>query len=228
LAIAAFRSAKGISFAERKTTILTVSRLVQVGRDAQPPAVWYTIVPPRSLRNFSSQSIGFRMPTCDFCNATVPAGSKYCPKCGAAILADSTADARGTATPATEDDLASLVRQGQKIEAIKRYRAQTGVGLAEAKAAVEAIERGEKAPVRGDAPPPANVDAELWDLLKRGEKIGAIKHYRERTGAGLAEAKAAVEALARQYGLPMRAAGCAGVVLLGLIPLAGAAAWLCT
>jgi len=35
--------------------------------------------------------------------------------------------------------------------------------------------------------------AEVRDLLAAGNKIGAIKLYRELTGLGLAEAKAAVE-----------------------------------
>jgi ribosomal protein L7/L12 len=169
---------------------------------------------------------GCAMPPCDFCNAAVAAGSKSCPKCGAAILADDTADAPGAASPSTEADLASLVRQGLKIEAIKRYRAQTGLGLAEAKAAVEAIERGEKPHPAPGAVPPNDVDADLWDLLKKGEKIQAIKLYRERTGAGLAEAKRAVEAIGRQHGIPMQGAGCASMALLALVPVMGAVAWL--
>lgn len=36
-------------------------------------------------------------------------------------------------------------------------------------------------------------------LLRKGQMIQAIKLYRERTGAGLAEAKAAVERMARGY-----------------------------
>jgi hypothetical protein len=44
-------------------------------------------------------------------------------------------------------------------------------------------------------------DNQLLDLLKRGQKIEAIKQYRERSGAGLKEAKDAVEALAAQHGL---------------------------
>jgi ribosomal protein L7/L12 len=166
------------------------------------------------------------MQTCDFCNTSVPAGSRSCPKCGAAIFTDDTADAPPAAAPATEADLASLVRQGQKIEAIKRFRAQTGVGLAEAKAAVEAIERGEKPPPAAGAVPPNDVDADLWHLLKKGEKIQAIKLYRERTGAGLADAKAAVEAIGRQHGIRMQGAGCASMVLLGLVPVTAVAAWL--
>ncbi len=41
-------------------------------------------------------------------------------------------------------------------------------------------------------------DAQLLDLIRRGEKIQAIKLYRERTGIGLKEAKEAVEDLAHR------------------------------
>ena len=37
------------------------------------------------------------------------------------------------------DQVIALLRQGRKIEAIKVYREMTGAGLAEAKAAVEAM-----------------------------------------------------------------------------------------
>jgi hypothetical protein len=37
--------------------------------------------------------------------------------------------------------------------------------------------------------------------LRQGRKIAAIKEYRELTGAGLAEAKAAVEEIARNHGI---------------------------
>jgi ribosomal protein L7/L12 len=46
-----------------------------------------------------------------------------------------------------------------------------------------------------DQPDPAVVDA-----IQRGNKIMAIKLWRERTGVGLAEAKNAVESLARSLG----------------------------
>jgi ribosomal protein L7/L12 len=38
-------------------------------------------------------------------------------------------------------EIRDLIRHGRKIEAIKRMRDATGMGLAEAKDAVEAIER---------------------------------------------------------------------------------------
>ncbi|NPV01757.1 MAG: hypothetical protein HPY53_10295 [Brevinematales bacterium] len=40
-----------------------------------------------------------------------------------------------------EYELQDLIRAGNKIEAIKRYREQTGMGLKEAKDAIEAMER---------------------------------------------------------------------------------------
>lgn len=46
-----------------------------------------------------------------------------------------------------------------------------------------------------DGPPPAIVDA-----IRSGNKITAIKLWRENTGVGLAEAKFAVEDLARSLG----------------------------
>ena len=41
----------------------------------------------------------------------------------------------------------------------------------------------------------------VWEALQRGEKIQAIKCYREATGAGLAEAKADVEAIMAEENL---------------------------
>jgi hypothetical protein len=47
---------------------------------------------------------------------------------------------------------------------------------------------------------PPKAPAEVFGLLQSGRKIEAIKAYREATGAGLAEAKAAVERLAAGSG----------------------------
>ena len=51
--------------------------------------------------------------------------------------------------------------------------------------------------------PPESAAPELagvLELVRAGKLIEAIKLYRERTGAGLAEAKSAVEALRREIG----------------------------
>jgi len=55
-------------------------------------------------------------------------------------------------------------------------------------------------PVSADVPAPgaAASQAAILDLLARGQKIPAIKLYRQQTGAGLKEAKDAVEAMERR------------------------------
>jgi hypothetical protein len=47
---------------------------------------------------------------------------------------------------------------------------------------------------------PGQVPPQVADALKRGEKIQAIKLYREATGAGLKDAKEFVEAIQRLGG----------------------------
>jgi large subunit ribosomal protein L7/L12 len=112
-----------------------------------------------------------------------------------------------------EAELKGLLAEGRKIDAIKRYREQTGAGLAEAKQAVEALERGESPPAA--EPIDASLEAEIVSLLEQGRKMQAVKRYRERTGLGLKEAKDAVEAIAadRRIVTPS-GGGCLGVVLL--------------
>ena len=113
-----------------------------------------------------------------------------------------------------ETEIREFLAQDRKIDAIKLYRERTGAGLAEAKQAVEGIERGSPRPET-----PAADDgfdefaAQLIALLEAGRKIEAIKLYRARTRVGLAEAKAAVEALAAQRGIVAAKAGCAGALL---------------
>jgi ribosomal protein L7/L12/sugar lactone lactonase YvrE len=99
-------------------------------------------------------------------------------------------------------EVATLVRGGNKIQAIKLYRELTGTGLAEAKDAVERLERGEPlalqqtsfglaAPVAADQHSAAI--GEVKRLLREYNKIAAIKVFREAFGVGLKEAKDAVE-----------------------------------
>ncbi len=59
---------------------------------------------------------------------------------------------------------------------------------------------------------PAVLEAVLGDLRKQ-QKIGAIKRYREATGTGLKEAKEAVEAIAAAHGVESRG-GCSSAAAL--------------
>ena len=111
-----------------------------------------------------------------------------------------------------------LLEEGNKIEAIKLYREETGAGLKEAKDAVEAVGRGSvflSVENRDEAD-----DDKLRELLRSGQKIQAIKLYRERTGVGLKEAKDAVERLQAQLGLPVaRGSGCLSMVFPALLAI---------
>ncbi len=119
-----------------------------------------------------------------------------------------------------EDEIRNLLASGRKIEAIKRYREETGAGLANAKEAVESLE------ARRSFAEPQLVDSDLTSqvvsLLGRGEKIEAVKLYRNKLGGGLKEAKEAVERIGEQNGIPSSSgSGCLGVVILVAIVVAG-------
>lgn len=98
-------------------------------------------------------------------------------------------------------DLRDLAASGQKITAIKLYRERYGVGLAEARDAIEALAAGHPVPPPSPWPDPHSAaDPDFWSTVRElavsGNKLMAIKLYRERYGVGLAEAKDAIEALA--------------------------------
>lgn len=109
------------------------------------------------------------------------------------------------------DEIASLLRSGLKIKAIKIYREDTGASLPDAKAAVERMEMtgsfGMASIVQETQEPYAEPDTpqgvsdmsaltgEVESLVINGQKIQAIKLYRERTGLGLREAKEAIDLL---------------------------------
>lgn len=137
-----------------------------------------------------------------------------------------------------EAAIRALLSANQKIAAVKLYREQTGVGLAEAKDAVEVCERGGTLPSPGvpatasQGPPVASGsrDALVLEHLLAGRKIDAVKAYRQATGAGLKEAKDAVEELARRHGIEV-SGGCLGVLLVSGVVTAAlglAAAWALT
>ena len=98
-------------------------------------------------------------------------------------------------SPDQFDLVKKALRAGRKIEAIKLYREQTGAGLADAKAAVEAMEGREREAPALDESNRTDPTEAVRQALLAGRKIEAIKIYREQTGAGLAEAKDSVEAI---------------------------------
>ena len=163
------------------------------------------------------------MTLCPRCQNTVPADAQRCPACGAWLGEhdggpDSNQDSLA-------EEIRSLLADGQKILAVKLYREHTGCGLAEAKAAVEQIGRGEtpisKAAVEDD------LDKQVLELVAAGQKIAAIKLVRERTNSGLKDAKDAVEALAARHGIvPSARSGCLGAATFLVSVSLPAVVWL--
>ena len=94
-------------------------------------------------------------------------------------------------------ELLGLLQRRNKIQAIKLLREHTGLGLKEAKDAVEALERSPAATLPGIVPrspaPAADArideDREVRLLVQQGNKIAAVKRVRELTGWGLKESK---------------------------------------
>ncbi|MFN2196283.1 MAG: hypothetical protein ACK2UW_09195 [Anaerolineales bacterium] len=93
--------------------------------------------------------------------------------------------------------ISRLVHEKKKIEAIKLFREVFGTGLKEAKEAIEQLERGEAVsiniPAQGTTNP-AEVEAAIRRYLQDGEKIDAIRFYRETFHQGLKDSKDAIDA----------------------------------
>lgn len=92
-----------------------------------------------------------------------------------------------------------LIQAGRLIEAIKRVREQTGLGLAEAKDRVDFYRSHGRWPEAASTPPPRPpVQVQnLEELIRAGNMIQAIKLAREQNpGMDLRTAKELVEVLA--------------------------------
>jgi ribosomal protein L7/L12 len=115
------------------------------------------------------------------------------------------------ASPATRGDIVSMLEQGRRTDAIRMYREQTGTGLREATAAVEALDRVDNVPASRKHVASAGVDtdlkADLWSLMQNGQKSEAVRFYRQRTGSTLRVARETVEAVEREHGVVSRGAG---------------------
>ena len=63
--------------------------------------------------------------------------------------------------------------------------------------------------------------AEIVPMLQRGEKIEAVKRYRDHHQMSLRDALTAVERIAAQHDIPFERSGCASAVVFALLTLSG-------
>jgi ribosomal protein L7/L12 len=105
---------------------------------------------------------------------------------------------RASLPPGGDDGtLVGLWQRGHRVEAVRRYRERNHCGLKEAKDAVEALASG-RSPARAPGAPPA-LGPDVEALVRAGQLLSAIRVHREANpDLSLAEAKAAVDALARR------------------------------
>ncbi len=106
---------------------------------------------------------------------------------------------------ASDRELVNLLKQGHLIPALKRYRAKHGVGLEEAKAALEAFRtqaasRSKVAKAIDGVAREAASDPQIVAAIRRRNFVEAIKLYRARTGVSLQDAKQAIDAWRRHLG----------------------------
>jgi ribosomal protein L7/L12 len=101
--------------------------------------------------------------------------------------------------PAAESELREMLARGQKIEAIKRVRELTGLGLKEAKDYVELLPRvmtlASAAPATVARPDQHEIEQEARALLASGDTIAAVKRVHELTGWGLKESREYIQSL---------------------------------
>ena len=101
--------------------------------------------------------------------------------------------------PQLPEDVRAALARGETIEALKRLRAATGLGLQEAK---YLLDRYQQQPARelAERAVKTAIPASVRNALAAGNKIEAIRLFREHAGVGLKEAKDAVDELERRGG----------------------------
>ena len=106
-----------------------------------------------------------------------------------------------------EAEALAAIREGNVMEAIKRYRRHTKVGLKESKEAVDALTISHRSDGRVD-PKLARV---LMGMVKAGRKEEAVTHLMMSTGYDDAEARRFIKTVAR---FDLDGSGCARGCLL--------------
>lgn len=155
---------------------------------------------------------------CEHCQSELPPGATQCPDCGAPAPEGGTGAAGDW-----QAEVKRLMATGQKIEAIKVYREATGVGLAEAKSAVESGLTDVQAAAPALSHSPEQFEQEIVRRLTTDGTISTIKWVRDQTRMGLKDSKDLVDQIAAKNGVTPKAGGCFGLVLLAVTVSATAA-----
>ena len=150
------------------------------------------------------------MLNCVFCDQNSPVGSPTCQLCNAPLPDSETSPLPDSVF---RQHLLQLLKTDQREQANAAYRRRMGVDSAAADEVLDALDRDQQFNVM---PEYADVEWAVVGYLERGQKIAAIKFFRDKTQLGLKEAKDAVEAIEQRLGLGAapQSTGCFGMVLL--------------
>ncbi|MBP5513708.1 MAG: hypothetical protein J6Y04_02880 [Bacteroidaceae bacterium] len=98
-----------------------------------------------------------------------------------------------------DEYLLTLLHQGEKLQAVKAYKEETGCSLKEAKDYIDDLEQEmQKNSLR--KAPDMQPDEEVLRLIRQGEKLMAVKVFKERTGCDLIVAKDLIDEIYEQIG----------------------------
>ncbi len=125
-------------------------------------------------------------------------------------------------TELTDDQVAEIrseLQAGRKLAAVKLYKEWTGSSLVAAKNYVESLPAGTAvADLVGGIE--AHQMDRILDAIQQGNKLEAVKLYRESSGLNLMESKKFIEGLMKELGIEDRP-GCGAAVLLLVVLGAG-------
>ncbi len=116
--------------------------------------------------------------------------------------------------PQPSEEVMQYLRDGQKLQAVKAYKEETGCDLKDAKDIIDAIDLNEKSVPAAEKL--EDFDEEIINLVKSGNKLQAVKLYKEKNLVNLKDAKDAIDEL--YYKLngthDKGRSGCLGIMLL--------------
>lgn len=152
--------------------------------------------------------------TCPSCGAPLDFDGRsaivQCKFCKTSVLLPGAQQEQEAAAPAFLEEIRRLVQGGDKVEAARRYRERFGVGLKEAKDAVESLASGSVLQARVTVSGPLTAEEigrvleQVQELLRHGDKVEAIRYYRASADVSLTKAKEVVDQVeAALTGMPV-------------------------
>lgn len=192
-------------------SVAAVAPIVALAPSARAPAHIAPSAPPPTFTAYQPPAVPPPLPTrrVEDRQPVVPhvfADSRAAPPPPAAEAPKAAVVIDAVAAIAKDAELQSLLKQGHFIPALNRYRDQHGVGLEEAKRAIDAwrsrsAKRDRAVNVVTETAKEVVTDPHIVAALRKGKIIEAIKLYREKNGVSLQEAKAAIDGWRRELGL---------------------------